>query len=368
MSIRAAIISVVSLLIIGAAEHNQSPFYAEPREIVLTFVGDVMSHRENIRSKPYPEAFRMIVDDLGFGDLTFANFEFVLDESRPPSGYPWFNAPISYVDAVIGSGVNVVSLANNHSADLGVEGVIATKRALDRYRESHGVVSSGIATDPSERFSIELIQLDGFRVGFLAVTGFLNVFIDLDLVNVADYNRSDQAAELIQIVEQNRDRYDFFVLSYHGGVEYSRVPVDAKERFFGKLIDAGVDVLWAHHPHVLQPWRIYSGSQRSGLIMYSLGNFISAQPYYLNVYRPDDPRAPRGESIMLRLVVTPGGEISGVESIPIMHLRDDEGFIRVLPVSRLDSLPLSDAATRFYQGRSESLTRYVDENQIRDRF
>ena len=365
---RVAIISIVSLLIIGAAEEIIPPFYDEPREFVLTFVGDVMSHRENIRSEPYNEAFRLVADDLGFGDLTFANFEFVLDESRPPSGYPRFNAPISFADAAIGAGVNVVSLANNHSADLGVDGIVATKRAMDRYRESHGVVSSGILADPTERFAIERIEIDDFSVGFLAVTGFLNLGINTELVNIVDYNRSDQTAELIHIVAENRDRYDLFVLSFHGGIEYSSEPEEAKERFFGELIDAGVDVVWAHHSHVLQPWRLHHGQVRSGLIMYSLGNFISAQSFYLNVNRLDDSRSPRGESIMLRLFVSPGGDIKEVESIPIIHLRDDEGFIRVLPLSELDSISLSDAATRFYQRRVESLNRYVDENKIRDRF
>ena len=35
------------------------------------------------------------------------------------------------------------------------------------------------------------------------------------------------------------------------------------------VIDAGADVVWGHHPHVLQPIEKYG----DGIIFYSLGNF-----------------------------------------------------------------------------------------------
>ena len=74
----------------------------------------------------------------------------------------------------------------------------------------------------------------------------------------------------IQKMRDVADDYDLFVLSYHGGIEYAPRPSPRKAAFFRRLLDAGVDVIHGHHPHVLQP------IERLGdkLVAYSLGNFV----------------------------------------------------------------------------------------------
>src|SRR5262249_55097871 len=45
-----------------------------------------------------------------------------------------------------------------------------------------------------------------------------------------------------------------------------------------RLLDAGVDVILGHHPHVLEPAEVYRRNDGTlGLVAYSLGNFVSNQ-------------------------------------------------------------------------------------------
>ena len=62
---------------------------------------------------------------------------------------------------------------------------------------------------------------------------------------------------------------EIVIVSYHGGTEGS-YQVTAQQRDFAHAcIDAGADIFYGHHPHVLQEMETYN----DGLILYSLGNF-----------------------------------------------------------------------------------------------
>ena len=59
----------------------------------------------------------------------------------------------------------------------------------------------------------------------------------------------------------------------HWGVEYVHEPVASQKEIASYLSSLGVDVIIGHHPHVIEPIE-YIGDT---LVIYSLGNFISAQ-------------------------------------------------------------------------------------------
>ena len=92
----------------------------------LSFIGDVMAHDVNFNMKDFSVMYENVAEYLLADDLTFGNLEFPIDNSLPYSTYPNFNVHSEYVEAVINAGVDVFSLANNHSNDQGISGVLAT--------------------------------------------------------------------------------------------------------------------------------------------------------------------------------------------------------------------------------------------------
>ena len=61
---------------------------------------------------------------------------------------------------------------------------------------------------------------------------------------------------------------EIVVCAFHWGDEGTYRPNGSQE-YFGRLaIEAGADIVWGHHPHVLQKIERYG----NGVIFYSLGN------------------------------------------------------------------------------------------------
>ena len=160
-----------------------------PRELHLTFVGDIMGHDVNYQMKDFHNIYSGIIDMFLSDDLTFANLEFPLDPFRPRSGYPSFNGTLAYLAAAVDSGFNLFSLANNHAFDGGEEGVSQTIRALQsaRAQSTRPFAYSGTRDDPHQAFRPETIIVKDVRVGFIAVTQFLNKPDEGRYVDVVDY-------------------------------------------------------------------------------------------------------------------------------------------------------------------------------------
>ena len=77
---------------------------------------------------------------------------------------------------------------------------------------------------------------------------------------------------------------EIIIACLHWGHEYHRNPDFHQEELAKKLIQAGVDIILGSHPHVLQPIvkKTITGEdseEREGLIVYSMGNFVSNQRY-----------------------------------------------------------------------------------------
>jgi hypothetical protein len=93
--------------------------------------------------------------------------------------------------------------------------------------------------------------------------------------------------------------------------------------FFRDLADAGVDILWGHHPHVLQTPEFRITERGRSLILPSCGNFISGQPWNVDPANPT-ARANTGDSAIFRVDVEKRGafvNIKSLDSLPISHYK-----------------------------------------------
>lgn len=154
-----------------------------------------------------------------------------------------FHGPTAYVNCLTENSIEAVTVANNHSMDYGANGYASTLAALEQAgvpyveRDSTAVVTTG----------------SGLTIGLYAA-----VYYKLDV--------ADMTAKIAALREQG---VDLIIFVPHWGVEGTYHPTEEQKQVGHAAIDAGADIVFGSHPHVLQPIEEYGG----GIIFYSLGNF-----------------------------------------------------------------------------------------------
>jgi len=164
------------------------------------------------------------------------------------------------------AGIAIASTANNHARDCASHGVEFTVSWL----RSHGIQPVGSAESEAAVHKGVVLVRNGIRFGFLGYT------FDQNNGNWKNPDTRIALADpkvVCRDVVEIRKRADVVIVSMHHGIEYMTKPTAAQIAFAHAAIDAGATLVIGHHPHVVQP----SENYRSGLIFYSLGNFIFDQ-------------------------------------------------------------------------------------------
>jgi poly-gamma-glutamate capsule biosynthesis protein CapA/YwtB (metallophosphatase superfamily) len=107
---------------------------------------------------------------------------------------------------------------------------------------------------------------------YLAIRGLRLAFLALDDVS-APINM--EAAR--QVLAGMRHRSDVVFVSIHWGHEYRHAPGQRQFELAAALTAAGADLIWGHHPHVLQPIETIEVGGRQALVAWSLGNALFDQ-------------------------------------------------------------------------------------------
>ena len=247
----------------------------EQRARVL-FVGDVMAHNEQLEaarrgtSWDFAPQFRR-VKPLFDDALVVGNLETVLaGEKRGFAGYPSFNTPDELTEALVGLGVDIVTLANNHILDRGASGAARTIEVLD----SADILWTGLGSGdigPNEALTVEYA---GLRWAFLSYSYGSNRILASSDVHL---NTISDAAIKDGFVHARLSSPDIMVACLHWGNEYQFTPTKRQREIAELCINQGADLVIGTHPHVLQPMEMASSDRGYHLVAYSLGNFVSYQ-------------------------------------------------------------------------------------------
>lgn len=275
---------------------------APVRTARVVFVGDIMLGRnvEGIvkqQGQDYP--FVGITDLLAEADLAVANLEgpIIKQHKRTPTGSTSFSFPPSVAATLSRHGVDLVSLANNHTFDRGASGFIET----GRYLTAAGVTPFGHPRNAKVEYVTTRV-VGGKSMTFV---GFNDVFGVLD---------SAAAVALVSDLTATAPEY-FLVVEIHWGDEYKPKHNARQERLAHELITAGADLVVGHHPHVVQDIEVYKGKA----IFYSLGNFIFDQYF----------SRPTQEGLMIEL-----------------EIKDDVTVYHLIPVDITKSQPRPMTVTK----------------------
>lgn len=210
---------------------------------------------------------------LADADITVANQETMIGGVEVGlSSYPSFNSPHEVGDALKKSGVDLVTLANNHTLDRGekaIQSAVAHWNKID-------MPYTGAFLSTDDKINIRTIKKNGIIFSFLAYTYGTNGIPVPEgksyLVNLIDKEIIEQ--EILRAKEIS----DIVVVSLHFGNEYERIPSDGQKEIAYQTANAGADIIIGHHSHVLQPmeWITREDGKRT-FVAYSLGNFLSGQ-------------------------------------------------------------------------------------------
>ncbi|MDD2181225.1 MAG: CapA family protein, partial [Bacilli bacterium] len=183
------------------------------------------------------------------------------------STYPRFNSPEEIGEALINTGFNLVSLANNHSLDKGEQAIINS----NNYWKSRDVMVSGTYNSLDDKNKTNIKMKNNISYTLLSYTTTTN---GLNLPEGKEYLVNIYSDELVtKDINAIKDKVDVIIVSMHWGEEYNHSPNSSQKRIATHLSELGANIVIGHHPHVVQPIEFIDDT----LVIYSLGNLISAQ-------------------------------------------------------------------------------------------
>ena len=217
-------------------------------------IGSENSYHSVVDREGYAWPFSLVKEYLASDDLTIANLEVVLTEQNKHKDimYPLRAAP-DHVNILLEGSIEVVNTVNNHCMDYLRQGYLDSLAVLDEAGIARfGSVSYGMANG----FDDLLVRdVNGIRFGFVGMT----------------YPQSGDTPNLIKRIRKLKEENgcDIVIVSLHWGRETYLTQSAGQVTMAKQLIDGGADVIYGHHPHVLQPMLFYQGKP----IMFSTGNF-----------------------------------------------------------------------------------------------
>lgn len=225
----------------------------------ILFMGDVKFDRHVMISND-------IIDVCQKADLVLANLEGPIADKKliaKAKGTVRYSTDIAlkYLKKL---NVTAVNLANNHTMDLGIEGVRATLSKL----KTENIDYFGIKESRDSGFAFgKIISAGSKRIGILSFAhreGLMASKKNIGPFPLPKYNFLEKA------VSDFKKRAEKIYLLYHGGEEYFTVPWPRRMNYLRFVAEhADVDGIIGHHSHTVQPVDFVNGKP----VVYSLGNF-----------------------------------------------------------------------------------------------
>ncbi|MDC3413142.1 CapA family protein [Aquibacillus sp. 3ASR75-11] len=345
----------------GTPKGETAPEVPKPitKSVRLTAIGDILIHDsvyEDAKSNDGFDFFPMlerVQPYLEDSTITVANQETMIGgKAIGLSGYPRFNSPFQVGDALKEAGVDVVSIANNHTMDRGEQ---AIQNAI-QYWESIDMMYTGAYKDKVDSSRIRVFETaEGIDVAFLSFTYGTNGIVVPDgksyLVNLIDQGK------IVQDIKEAKQLSDVIVLSLHFGQEYERLPNQEQKDLVQLAADNGVQVVIGHHPHVLQPVEWVEGKNGNRtFVAYSLGNFLSGQDEFFNRI---------GGAITITIEKTIVGDEQSIQIkdprfLPTFVQYNNESDFEVTPMFELTNEELPNAS-KHYEDIRKHMSQWLPE-------
>ena len=180
------------------------------------------------------------------------------------------NAPVEFAKAVKNSGVNLVTIAHNHSLDNGIDGLKETKENLNE-------IGFDVVGDKIDQANAVLIkETKNTKIAYLTYTCFLD--------NEAQQNKNE--LECINMYSEKQAKKDieyakekgaeYICVMIHWGDAISETVTNEQKEIANFLVNSGVNMIIGSHPSVVQEMEVKQNKDGENVfIAYSIGTYIS---------------------------------------------------------------------------------------------
>lgn len=241
----------------------------------IALLGDVMlgrlvNEQLKVADPAYPWGDTLPV--LRQADIRFANLECVLaDGGTPVMGKAFhFRSDVKNVKSLRSAAIDVVSLANNHVLDYGVNALREMLPALDQ----HGILRAGAGMDAEAARQPAVRRVGPTAVGFIAFTdnepGWEATPRSPGIHYVPVDAGDQRVTDLLELVRRTKGRVQLLIVSAHWGPNWGAAVPTAHQSLARALINAGADVVFGHSAHIFRGVEIYKDRP----IIYSAGDFV----------------------------------------------------------------------------------------------
>jgi poly-gamma-glutamate capsule biosynthesis protein CapA/YwtB (metallophosphatase superfamily) len=292
--------------------------------IKIGFVGDFcpIGRTEHINSTELMvNAFSQVLPLFESNDFNIINLECPLtkvDNKIIKTG-PHLKANPTGVNILNYFDCKLVTTANNHFMDFGIEGLNETYSILKENQIEW--IGSGANINEASNFIIKIIK--GLKVAFFNMTetewtttsGMQPGCNPLDL---------PKAIRTIQMAKAAGA--DKIIAILHGGHEHYPYPSPRMKSQYRFMIDAGADAVVSNHSHIVSGFEVYKECP----IFYGLGNFIFDWPETIN--------KPWNIGMFLNLIIEKNEPIK----FNYTFFRQNDAELGVFPLNNIESKAIEE--------------------------
>jgi poly-gamma-glutamate capsule biosynthesis protein CapA/YwtB (metallophosphatase superfamily) len=302
----------------------------DKEKTTLMGLGDIIIARDEPRS-----IFGHVVNMINSSDILFAT----CDQTYSEKGYPYITErhvalpDIKNIDALVYANFDVVSLANNHSMDLGPEALLDS---IDRIRKA-GIEVVGAGKNLAEARQPVILEKNGNRVGFLAygcigpdraqatknTAGHAPIrvhtiykqtqYLPGSSPQILTVAYPEDLVAMQEDIHKLKNETDIVAVSFHWGLHFVPAQIPEYEFVVGHTaIDAGADIILGGHAHILKGIEVYKGK----VIFHSLANFATEDLGTLFKLLPTRPVMSEARNTIIAKAIIEGGKIKKVSYIP----------------------------------------------------
>ncbi|NLG03301.1 MAG: CapA family protein, partial [Clostridia bacterium] len=229
----------------------------------------------------YCSIFEEVKEKFEEADYVVGNLECVVKERNVSDGVSEWSmcCDRNLINALVTNHINVVSVANNHTMDYGIECFDAMVKLL---------VESGTKVIGLREKPYEILDVEGKKIALIGAS------------YVGKYNKektgffySPTKEEWKNLVKDLAD-CDYKIAYVHWGNAFISLPTQDQLDQAKEITESGIDCIIGHHPHILQPSYLVNDKP----VVFSLGNFVSdywqerlRKTNYVELqYQPEKPK------------------------------------------------------------------------------